>query len=454
MCASVAAALGVDEVDPALWQGELDGVMARLGHRFARREPRLRARAFVEGLLAPLRRKNCWTIAEYAGQADPQPMQRLLRTAVWDDAGVRADLRCWVAGRLGRGLEPGQIQLNLDETGDGKKGEHTVGVQRQYSGTMGRIDNCQVAVFCTLATPFGHAFVGTRLYLPASWLQDPQRCEQAGVPEQVAFATKGELAIQLLHEAFEAGIAAGWAAGDEVYGASPALRAWLEDRQVGYVLNVACDFIVPVTGGRLRAEQIADNLPPSRWQTYSAGDGSKGPRLYSWAWIGLNHPDDKHRWLLIRRNPKTGELAYYICYSPRPVSLFKLIRVAGRRWRIEENFQSSKGLCGLDQHQVRLWTSWHRWTTLVMIAHAVLALLSAHHHPRQAKQPPQPRPSSNTTDELIPLTCNEIQHLHAASKHPDTWHHALTFSIWRRRHQARARRCHHHRRQQDHEVRL
>jgi SRSO17 transposase len=439
-------------VDPAAWQVELDGLTARIGHRFARREPRLRARTFVEGLLAPLRRKNCWTIAEYTGQVDPQPMQRLLSSAVWDEAGVRADVREYVVERLGKGLDSDQVQLNLDETGDAKKGTHTVGVQRQYSGTCGRIENCQVAVFCTIATPFGHAFIDTRLYMPQTWLDDAARCAAAAVPDEVEFATKGELAIQMLTDAFDAGIAAGWVAGDEVYGASTALRSWLEEHQNGYVLNVACDFSVPTPRGTVRADDLAEQLDPGCWQAVSAGDGSKGPRLYEWAWISLNHGKHhgKNRWLLIRRNPNTAELAYYICYSPRPVSLYKLVRVAGRRWRIEENFQSSKGLCGLDEHQVRTWTSWHRWTTLVMLAHALLAALSAHHRAQHVQQPSPDDPHH----ELIPLTCNEIQHLHAASKHPDTWHHALRCSTWRRRHQARARRCHYRRRNQDHEVRL
>ena len=259
-------------VDPARWLGLFDELMGRIARRFGRVEPRRRARAFVLGLLAGLPRKNCWTIAEHAGDATPDGMQHLLARARWDADGVRDDLRGYVAGQLG---DPGAV-LVVDETGDLKKGTATAGVQRQYTGTAGRVENSQVAVYLAYSAPRGHVLIDRELYLPKSWAADPARCRAAGIPDETAFATKPALARRMLARALDAGMPAGWVSGDEVYGADPGLRADLEQRQMGYVLAVACHHRVSA-GTRQRADALAARLPRPAWQRYSAGAGAKGP---------------------------------------------------------------------------------------------------------------------------------------------------------------------------------
>jgi SRSO17 transposase len=392
----------------------------------------------VLGLLADLPRKNCWTIAEHAGDASPDGMQHLLSRAVWDEDAVRDDIRGYVTEHLG---DPEAV-LVVDETGDLKKGTSTVGVQRQYSGTAGRIENAQVAVYLVYATDTGHAMIDRELYVPQGWIDDPQRCQAVGIPDQVGFATKPALAAQMLTRALDAGVPAAWVTGDEVYGANPGLRAELEGRGVGYVLAVACDHRVVVGGATQRAAALRKRVPARAWQQVSCGTGAKGHRLYQWAFLRLDHngpaPGEQagQHWLMIRRNHKTGELAYYRCFTPRPVPLAVLVRVAGRRWRIEEAFQTSKGLVGLDQHQVRRWRSWYRWVTLAMLAYAFLVVAALADRTRQL-------PPSG----LIPLTCNELQHLFAAlaARPSGDLAHRLRWSAWRRRHQARARTCHYRR---------
>ncbi|MFI5845729.1 IS701 family transposase, partial [Catenuloplanes sp. NPDC051500] len=364
--------------------------------RFGRPEPRRRVRDFMAGLLAPLPVKNCWTIAEHAGDDGPGGMQDLIGRASWDDAGVRADVRDFVAARLGH---PDGVLL-VDETGDLKKGVHTVGVQRQYSGTAGKIENCQLAVHLSYATPFGHTLLDVALYLPKSWAEDPQRRAEAGVPDAVGFATKPQLAHRLIETALAGGLPCRWVAGDEAYGGDPRLAAALRGHRLGYVLAVACSHRVPTGLGIFRADQVAAGLPKHAWQRHSAGAGAKGFRYYDWAFIALPHAADHHQghhWLLIRRNRSTGELAFYRCWNPEPVALHQLVTVAGRRWSIEESFQATKTGLGLDQHQHRRWKAWHRWTTLVIAAHAFLAAATA--------------ASTASPDGLIDITVNELRRL-------------------------------------------
>jgi SRSO17 transposase len=408
----------------------LDELMTRTGSRFRRAEPRRRARAFVLALLAELPKTNCWTLAEHAGDSSPDGMQHLLARAKWDAGGVRDDVRGHVIEVLG---DPGAV-LVIDETGDVKKGTATAGVQRQYTGTAGRIENAQVAVYLGYAAPAGRALIDRELYLPKSWTGDPERCAAAGIPDGTAFATKPQLAQQMIERAVTAAVPFAWVAGDEVYGDNGPLRGWLEEQGISYVLAVACRHMVPAGAGQsLRADRLAARLPKRAWQRLPAGQGAKGQRWYDWAWIDVSDSRPGHRHLLIRRNRATGELAFYRCYSPRPVTLAALVKTAGLRWTIEENFQAAKGLTGLDEHQVRRWTSWYRWATLAMLAAAVLAIAAA--------------TQDTAPDGLIPLTRNEIAHLLATvilqPAHGPA--HRMHWSHWRRRHQHRARSCHYKR---------
>jgi SRSO17 transposase len=406
--------------------------MGRIAGRFGRVEPRRRARAFVLGLLSGLPRKNCWSIAEYAGDPTPGGMQHLLGRARWDADAVRDDLRDYLTERLG---DPGAV-LVVDETGDVKKGAATAGVQRQYTGTAGRTENAQVAVYLAYVAPAGHALIDRELYLPRSWIADPGRCHAAGIPEGTAFATKPALARRMLARALDARVPAGWVAGDEVYGADPGLRSDLEKRETGYVLAVACRHKFSIGLRTFRADELARRLPRPAWQRYSAGAGAKGHRYYDWAWVATDPGQPGHHWLLIRRSRHTRELAFYRCYSPQHVPLATLVKVAGLRWPVEENFQAGKGLARLDEHQVRTWTSWHRWVTLAMVALAFLTVTAATEH---ASRPPPPG--------QIPLTRNEIAQLFTSLTGQPAHgpQHLLHWSEWRRRHQHRAKTSHYQR---------
>ena len=422
-------------VDAGRWGAETDRLLDRMAARIPRVETRRRVRVFVLGLLADLPRKNCWAIAEHAGDRDPHGMQYLLARASWDTDGVRDDLRDYVVGALG---DPDAV-LVFDETGDLKKGLHTVGVQRQYTGTAGRIENAQVAVYLTYAAARGHTLIDRELYLPRCWTEDVERLAQAGVPDDMNFATKPALATDILTRALRAGVPARWVAGDEVYGNDPGLRIECETQRIGYMLAVGCDRRVPTAAGPVRADAVVAGLPRWAWQQLAAGSGAKGERFYDWAWITLAiGADSGCWWLLVRRNQSTGELAFYRRYSPQIVPLRELVRVAGRRWTIEESFQTGKGLAGLDEHQVRRWTSWQRWTLLAMLAHALLVVIAANE-----------RPDRPTSAGIIPLSCSEIRRLFTvlvvAPRRVLACPHA--WSNWRRRHQYRARTSHYRRQQ-------
>ena len=434
-----------DSVNPVLWQSILDDGLARIAARFGRVEPRATAKALVIGLLSGIGRKNCWWLAEHAGHDTPDKAQRLLRTARWDADLVRDDVRAYVSEHLGHrdGV------LIVDETGFLKKGAGSVGVQRQYTGTAGRIENAQVAVFLAYATPLGHALIDRRLYLPRlAWCADPDRRAAAGVPASTVFAT---LAKQAILDALDAGVPARWVTADEVYGGDPKLRDALQNNGIGYVLAVACDHRILAYHTRIRADLIAAALPTRSWQRLSAGAGAKGPRVYAWAWVDIAETTNGRHWLLIRRNLTTGELAFYRCWSPVPVTLAELVRVAGTRWAVEECFQTAKDQVGLDQYQVRGWTGWHRFITLAMLALAVLTVMAAKSRPAT--------PAAPLTDTHITLTIAEVRRMfntlvtvviHDAAR-------ALRSSLWRRRAQATARRSHYKKRLStsiDHEVPL
>jgi SRSO17 transposase len=361
------------------WAAGLGALHARIAGRFARAEPRRRALAYLRGLLGNVARKNGWQLAEHAGERTPDGMQRLLSTADWDPELVRDDLRAYVVEHLG---DPGAV-LVVDETGFLKKGTTSVGVQRQYSGTAGKVDNCQLGVFLAYASPKGRAMIDRELYLPERWTDDPARCRAARVPEQVAFRTKPELARVMLERALAAGVPASWVTADEVYGGSPALREWLEGRVVWHVLAVKCTEPLAVSGPngvvRQSAEQLAATVPAEQWIACSAGHGAKGRRLYDWTRIKLASPatSETARWLLVRRSRRDGELAFYACSGPAATPLVGLVRVAGTRWAVEEAFEQAKGEVGLDHYEVRKWPGWYRHITLALLAHAFLAVTRA-----------------------------------------------------------------------------
>jgi SRSO17 transposase len=326
------------------WTRELDALAARIAPRFGRAEPRRRALAYLRGLLAPLERKNGWQLAEAAGDATPDGVQDFLSRMRWDADAVRDDLRAYVVEHLG---DPDAV-LVLDESGFLKKGDKSAGVQRQYSGTAGRIENCQVGVFLGYASRHGRALIDRALYLPERWIGDPARCAAVGVP----FA---------------------WVAGDSVYGADHRIRRRLEARGRGYVLAVT-------SGQRLGfvpVENWLAKVPPEGWRRLSAGEGAKGPRFYDWAYLPYRGAAPGWRMgLLIRRSPaKPDDLAYHLTHAPEGTTLAELVRVAGTRWTIESCFEAAKGEVGLDEYEVRSWTGWHRHVTLAMLAHAYLAVL-------------------------------------------------------------------------------
>ena len=379
------------------WAAGLEEVHARIAPRFARLEPRERVLAYVRGLLAPLERKNSWTLAERAGEANPDGMQRLLMSADWDADAVRDDVRGYVVEHLGDRAGV----LVVDETGFVKKGTKSAGVARQYSGTAGRIENCQIGVFLGYATGAGRTFLDRELYLPQAWTEDRDRCREAGVGEDVEFATKPELAMRMIARALEAGVPAGWVTGDEVYGQHAKLRMMLEERQMPYVLAVAVNQrVIATVDGRiaqLRADELAAMLPGQAWKKISAGDGAKGPRVYHWARAAIRPLEDSASyWLLVRRSlTDPTDRAYYLCYGPEHTPLRELVRVAGARWAIEETFQTAKGQVGLDQYQVRRYDSWYRHITLAMLAHAFLTVTTA--HASQAADPKRGRPAASKT---------------------------------------------------------
>jgi SRSO17 transposase len=359
----------VTQADAARWAGGLDEVAGRIASRFARAEPRRRASAYLRGLLAPMERKNGWQLAEAVGDATPDGVQDFLSRMQWDAEAVRDDLQAYVVEHLGAA---GAV-LVVDETGFLKKGTKSAGVQRQYSGTAGRIENCQIGVFLGYASRHGRALIDRALYLPQTWAEAMERRREARIPDEVAFATKPKLALAMLERARLAGVPFAWVTGDSVYGADYAIRRWAERHRRGYVLSVT-------SGQRLGMRPVPtwiENLPDDAWQRLSAGDGAKGPRLYDWARVPhTGGADGFVRALLVRRSiAGPEELTFYLTHAPEQTRLAELVRVAGARWNIESCFEQAKGEVGLDQYEVRSWAGWHRHVTLSMLALAYLATL-------------------------------------------------------------------------------
>lgn len=362
------------------WEAELGSLKARIGAAFKRSEGREIGGAFIDGLLSGVERKTGWLMAEQAGLERPYRVQSLLGRSLWSEDALRDIVRGYVFEALG----DADGVLVVDETGFVKKGDHSAGVSRQYSGAAGRIENSQIGVFLAYASRFGQALIDRRLYLPEAWAKDAPRRAKAHVPEAIAFATKIEIARDLIASALDAGARCRFVLADALYGGDSQLRRMLEARRQPYVLAVRSNqtlrMITEEGFVQTDPKAIAENLAPSAWTILAAGEGSKGLRLYDWARYPLPWTVDEgfERWILIRRNRKdASECAYYFAFAPKGTSLAELAGAAGLRWTIEECFERGKSDLGLDHCEARSWRGWHRHMTLVMAAAAFLAKLTA-----------------------------------------------------------------------------
>ncbi len=359
------------------WTDEFAALVGQIGPRFARSEARRHAADYLRGLLGRTERKNGWQLAEAVGDATPYGLQQFLYRAAWDPEAVRDDLRAYVVEHLG----DQQGVLVVDETGFLKKGDKSAGVQPQYSGAAGRTANAQIGVFLTYASPHGHTFLDRALYLPASWTDDRDRCRAAGIPDDVAFATKPKLAQAMLERALDAGVPAAWVTADSIYGDVKYLRVWLEARPIGYVLAVSGkDTVVGPDWRQRRIGTYLADPPPDGWRRLSAGDGAKGPRWYDWLRLPLIAPlvAGWARWVLLRRSvADPTDVTAFVCFAPDGATLADLVRVAGSRWTVEICFEAAKQEVGLAEYEVRSWTGWHRHVTLACLAHAFLTVVRA-----------------------------------------------------------------------------
>jgi SRSO17 transposase len=361
------------------WRAELDGLLTWFGQLFVRAEPREQAGRYLEGLLGPVERKNGWQLAEAIGDTRPWRTQRVLSHVLWDEEAARDLCRGHAVERLGAE----EAMLIVDETGFLKKGRHSAGVARQYSGTAGRVENCQIGVFLAYSSRKGQALIDRRLYLPEAWAGDAERRRAAKIPADIPFLTKPEIAREMLARALDTGVPCAWVLGDSVYGSDRRLRLMLEERDRPYLLAIRGDDLVRVArnGETERHEPavLATALPAEAWARLSAGAGAKGERFYDWARLPLADPGGpRERWLLLRRSTADpAKLAYFIVFGPAGLRLLDLARVAGRRWAVEECFEAAKQEVGLADYEVRSWRGWHRHVTLAMLALALLVGLRA-----------------------------------------------------------------------------
>jgi SRSO17 transposase len=368
------APVELDLLDVQVWNLYWAEIERRIDPVFARSDALKRTMTYLAGLLSPAERKNSWQLAEISGDPNPYGFQHLLGRADWDADILRDKLRSYVTDYLANPAAVGVI----DETGFLKKGIHSAGVARQYSGTAGRVENCQIGVFLAYASCQGHTLLDRELYLPKEWIDDQERCRHAGIPDERAFATKPALAQQMLERTLSAGVVLAFLTGDSVYGDDRTLRGWLEKRHQAYVLAVSGKESVWVQQQQRPIKTILSELPTEGWETLSAGEGSKGPRWYNWLRLGLSDPPQEgwKRWLLVRRSiSDPSEVTGYIAFAKAATTLTELVRVAGMRWTVEESIETAKGEVGLDHYEVRSWTGWYRHMTLAMWASAFLSVI-------------------------------------------------------------------------------
>ena len=363
----------VTRADLDVWESELQVLVARVLPLWYRTESKRHGEQYFRGLLSDLERKNGWTIAEHAGELEPKALQRFLNLSPWDVDALLAINREYAMEHLSH---PEAIVV-ADPTGFAKKGIQSVGVQRQYSGTLGRIDNCQIATFLAYVTPRrDRVLLDRRLYMPKkSWMADPDRCAEAGVPPEVVFQTRPQQVQEMIESLRAAKLPFAWFTADEEFGQNPGLCDYLETNRIPYVMAVPLNTTVTTAAGQqVQFDALARRLPPNAWQRRACGIGSKGHRIYDWALIDSADPDHQY---LIRRSINDGKLAFYHCYNPNQAGFGELVHVAGARWPIEECFGSAKNEVGLDHYQVRTWNAWHRHITLAMLAHTFLAVTAS-----------------------------------------------------------------------------
>ena len=366
----------LDLLDVQMWNVYWAEIERRIGPVFARSDARERALSYLAGLLSPAERKNSWQLAEIRGDPNPYGFQHLLGRADWDADVLRERLREYVTDYLADADAVGVI----DETGFLKKGRLSAGVARQYSGTAGKIENCQIGVFLAYASALGHTLIDRELYLPKEWTDDRQRCQMAGIPEQREFATKPALAREMLQRAREAGLQLAYVTGDSVYGDDHQLRSWLEERKQAYVLARSSDEYVWIGVQQRTIASVLAELAEQDWVQLSAGAGSKGERVYEWQQVSLHPPADRgwRHWLLFRRSlSDPSDVAAYTVFAPAHSTLKAHVQVAGKRWTVEESIQAGKGEVGLDHYEVRSFTGWYRHITLSMWASAFLTVIRA-----------------------------------------------------------------------------
>lgn len=386
------------------WNADLDDLLGRVTPLFYRTESKRHAEQYLRGLLAPLQRKNGWTIAEHVGEREPKALQRFLNLTPWDVEELLELNRIYAMEHLASD----SAILVADPTGFAKKGKKSVGVQRQYSGTLGRVDNCQIATFLAYVTPDrDRVLLDRRLYLPKdSWIADRERCAEAGVPDDMSFKTRPEQVIEMIDAAVAAGVPFAWFTADEEFGQNPGLRDHLQSAGISYVMAVPKNTtFTDTTGSEIQLDRLAPKINHTAWQRRACGIGAKGYRVYDWALLPSVDPDHQY---MIRKSIDDGELAYYRCYNPRRAGFGELVQVAGARWPIEECFGSGKNEVGLDQYQVRMFDAWHRHITLAMLAQTFLAVTAhkakrggpeqrRHQMPTQTYQASPPNPTRHDT---------------------------------------------------------
>ena len=371
-------------------ESAFDELMIRLEGVFASSLGRLSAKKYLTGLISPVERKNGWQLSESLGETTPYVLQQFLYRGRFSADKLRDQLQMYVNEKLGET----EGVLVVDETGFLKQGKRSCGVKRQYSGTAGRIENCQIGVFLTYTSSKGHTPIDRRLYIPQDWFNDQERCKKAGIPDAIKFQTKPEMALEMIQATTAAGVSYTWVTGDCVYGDYRTIRMWLEEQRKCYVLCVSGKEYLQEEYRKVSVSSVLKGLDERKWFLASCGDGSKGARVYDWQVLEIKLPvvEGWRRYLLVRKSRSDGEMRSYVCFAPKNVSVQKLVEVAGTRWTVERCFAESKSEVGLDEYEVQSYAGWYKHITFACLAHALLTVLSS--CSLDAKTVAQHKPSS------------------------------------------------------------